>query len=170
MSDSLSLRLTQSESQIWLLWAYLKHLPVTGQAWQMWQTTPRCLSGFSLSGAVKSFAAFFTCSWSNFKELNSSLHRGHFTISSLSESFWWSVQTFIQEMWTLLPQPNLRGRDEDSKWEHRKSVCNMLQIQISTSFCYVWMKCPLLWLSRDLDPILLHPKICAGGFRQSWSV
>lgn len=92
---------------IQLPFAYLKHLPVTGKTLQLWQKTPRCLSGFSLSAGVRSFAAFFTCSWSNFKELKSSLHRGHFTFFSLSESLWWSAHTFMQEMWTLLPQPNL---------------------------------------------------------------
>lgn len=60
---------------------------MTGQMRQLWQRTPRCLFGFSLSAAVKSFAAFFTCTWSNFHDVKSSLHRGHFTMSSRHESF-----------------------------------------------------------------------------------
>lgn len=47
-----------------------------GQTCQLLQTAPRCLLGFSLSAAVKSFTEFFTCHWSVFTELKFSLHRG----------------------------------------------------------------------------------------------
>lgn len=89
--------------------AYLKHLPVTGQSRQPWHRTPRCLFGFSLSEPVKSFAAFLACSRSSCREQKSSLHRGHFTASAPPDSPWYSAHTCMQEMWMLLPQPNLRG-------------------------------------------------------------
>lgn len=90
-------------------WSYLKHLPVTGLRRHLWQMTPRWTFAFSFSAAVKSFSEFFTCFLSSFKLLKSCLHRGHFTMSQLTSDFWWSAQTFMQEMWMLLPHPNLKG-------------------------------------------------------------
>lgn len=49
------------------------------------------------------------CSLSSFSEPKHCLHTGHLTIPFCSDRAWWAAHTFMQEMWTLMPQPNLRG-------------------------------------------------------------
>lgn len=131
-----------------------------GQTRQTWQTTPRCRFGFSRSAAVKSFVAFFTCSSSNFTVLNASLHRGHVTVSTWPVSFWWSAHTFMQEIWTLLPQPNL-VRDEDGTEQRKIFHISLLCLKdVSCSVNTKRFEADFYYILKSVLVVSAEPALC----------